>query len=514
MKYMQLSFLLFCLISISSFAQTPVVTEAKNGTIQITKMDVLNSEYRETNISITPQGRFLYFMSGRGGENWSSSNYTLFNGIPEYDGDIWMSEKRKGKWSKPQVVPPPISSSKGEDEPVIAQDGQRVYFQSWAANWQNLGGPYWTAELDGSSWKTAQPLAGGIHQFFRDSMHKHHQYATDGMSVSPNQRLLIVAAGKEYDGNLDLYISRKENNEWSYLKKLPVSTQADERSAFISGDGTTIYFASSGYGGQGGLDIFKGKLDENGNIDQIVNLGKPFNTEKDDYGFIVTANGNEAYFIRDGDIYHANLKEADKTIKPQKTMLISGKIHDSNGLPVKAKITIETPDGNFITEAQSNKVTGEYAASIPYSTHLHNVKLEHGNYTKNIDFMPPKNTYEIEGNLTVDIPQMGDHIVLFPTDKFLITAQERTRLKAFLKEKSISIHNQIYLSGHTDSQGSSKYNQALSQKRVRFVRDMLIELGISSTQIKASHKGEDQPTESNSTAEGRKANRRVELLIK
>ena len=58
-----------------------------------------------------------------------------------------------------------------------------------------------------------------------------------------------------------------------------ISTPKNERSIFIAADGKTVYFASNGYGGKGGLDILKTTLNEDGTFDELYNLGEPFNTK-------------------------------------------------------------------------------------------------------------------------------------------------------------------------------------------------------------------------------------------
>ncbi len=71
----------------------------------------------------------------------------------------------------------------------------------------------------------------------------------------------------------------------------------------------------------------------------------------------------------------------------------------------------------------------------------------------------------------------------------------------------------VEIVGHTDSTGSYKYNQVLSERRARKVADVLISAGISPAQIHFSGQGEYSPVASNKTAQGRAMNRRVELLI-
>lgn len=74
----------------------------------------------------------------------------------------------------------------------------------------------------------------------------------------------------------------------------------------------------------------------------------------------------------------------------------------------------------------------------------------------------------------------------------------------------------IWIEGHTDSKGSNKYNKTLSQKRVDSVRDYLVKAGIASDRLEPIGWGEEKPLtpDSNKTAEGRAANRRVEFNLK
>lgn len=72
----------------------------------------------------------------------------------------------------------------------------------------------------------------------------------------------------------------------------------------------------------------------------------------------------------------------------------------------------------------------------------------------------------------------------------------------------------IQVIGHTDSTGAASYNQALSEKRAKAVADYLISDGVDGSMLSSKGMGESQPVADNSTAEGRAANRRVELQVK
>ncbi len=69
------------------------------------------------------------------------------------------------------------------------------------------------------------------------------------------------------------------------------------------------------------------------------------------------------------------------------------------------------------------------------------------------------------------------------------------------------------IEGHTDSQGSAKLNQTLSDSRSKAVLDYLVEKGISAARLSSKGFGEDNPIANNKTSKGRAQNRRVEINL-
>ena len=329
----------------SLYAQEPPVSQIPTlktkGNITITRLNQVNSPFNEANLSLTPDGKRLFFMSDRGEQKWSRHPDTT----ERFDGDIWTSERVNGEWQPPHCLDATVNTGRGEDEPNISPDGQRVIFQSWQPDWQNSGGPYYSAQFGGASWEKPVGLGGGINLFFTQMRKQtNDQYGTDGAAFSANGRLFVVACGPDYDGPMDLYFSRKAGKAgWLYCQKLDVSTEGNERSVFLAADGRTLYFASDGLGGGGGLDIFKATLSDDGKVSNIINIGEPFNTKADDYGFIVSAKGDEAYFIRNGDVYMTKLGSAMSALKPLPVVILTGVVHNKvGGAPIQAKITLRT----------------------------------------------------------------------------------------------------------------------------------------------------------------------------
>ena len=71
----------------------------------------------------------------------------------------------------------------------------------------------------------------------------------------------------------------------------------------------------------------------------------------------------------------------------------------------------------------------------------------------------------------------------------------------------------IEVNAHTDSQGSSEYNQNLSKKRAESVMEYFNEKGLRDDVIQGSWEGEENPLKSNESIEGRAKNRRAEFRL-
>ena len=102
--------------------------------------------------------------------------------------------------------------------------------------------------------------------------------------------------------------------------------------------------------------------------------------------------------------------------------------------------------------------------------------------------------------------------VLFPSGKaeLLPEAQDRlSQVATFLKGSQ----RPLLVEGYTDSHGSQKKNQALSEKRAQAVSDFLTSQGVPAERIQAVGKGESSPVASNATSSGRAMNRRVEIVL-
>ncbi|WP_413501630.1 OmpA family protein [Psychrobacter maritimus] len=104
--------------------------------------------------------------------------------------------------------------------------------------------------------------------------------------------------------------------------------------------------------------------------------------------------------------------------------------------------------------------------------------------------------------------------VLFDTDKSIVKPDYYSKISEVAEFMAQYPNTLVTIEGHTDSRASEKYNQALSQRRVDAVKEVLItQFGTAPERLNAIGYGELQPRASNNTVEGRQLNRRVIAII-
>ncbi len=126
---------------------------------------------------------------------------------------------------------------------------------------------------------------------------------------------------------------------------------------------------------------------------------------------------------------------------------------------------------------------------------------------------------ELEGT-GVSVTRIGDNIPLNMPGNVTFATNSSDLSPAFfnvlnsvgkvLKEYNKTV---VEVAGHTDSTGTDAYNQSLSERRATSVSSYLQSQGVNSQRIITVGMGESRPVADNGTAEGRQANRRVEITM-
>jgi outer membrane protein OmpA-like peptidoglycan-associated protein len=103
--------------------------------------------------------------------------------------------------------------------------------------------------------------------------------------------------------------------------------------------------------------------------------------------------------------------------------------------------------------------------------------------------------------------------LLFETNKSTLRSEHFTRLNSIVGYLVLHPERFVKISGHTDNTGSEVHNLTLSKRRADVVAEYLVNNGVDINRVETFGLGSAKPLVVNTTDEGRKKNRRVELLI-
>jgi outer membrane protein OmpA-like peptidoglycan-associated protein len=103
--------------------------------------------------------------------------------------------------------------------------------------------------------------------------------------------------------------------------------------------------------------------------------------------------------------------------------------------------------------------------------------------------------------------------ILFDFDSASLRSESRDTLRELAGVLARYPEQSVSVAGHTDSVGSDDYNQNLSEQRAAAVKDFLVAQGVPRSRVAAYGYGETRPVSSNTSADGRQLNRRVQVFI-
>ncbi len=136
---------------------------------------------------------------------------------------------------------------------------------------------------------------------------------------------------------------------------------------------------------------------------------------------------------------------------------------------------------------------------------------------RRMDSQAEKLAKELEG---AQVSRVGEGIavtfdsgILFPHDSSTLSSEAQSNLRKLADSLQAESRTNVMIVGHTDSDGADSYNQDLSERRGRSASDYLATHGVSSSRLSSRGRGEAEPIASNTAADGKRQNRRVEIAI-
>jgi outer membrane protein OmpA-like peptidoglycan-associated protein len=122
--------------------------------------------------------------------------------------------------------------------------------------------------------------------------------------------------------------------------------------------------------------------------------------------------------------------------------------------------------------------------------------------------------YLASGGSTAELPKAFTFDrILFQSASTRLMNRSRHTVSELVEVLKAYPNVEARIEAHTDNMGDPRQNKALSEKRAAAIKQMLVSAGIAEARLKTEGVGEEKPIASNDTVEGRRRNRRVEVVV-
>ncbi|MGK0387859.1 MAG: outer membrane protein OmpA-like peptidoglycan-associated protein [Maribacter sp.] len=453
--------------------------------------------------------------------------------------DFYVSFNKNGKWTEGKAVGNGFNTDVNEGMCTCTRDNVKMYFT--ACQRENVDG---TCDIQQAILKITdtvevlevEPVKGKLNSEAWESQ----------ASISCDGRMMFFSSSRMGGfGKTDIYVSYLDpDGTWGKAENVGgnINTGDYEESPFITNDGKTLFFSSTGLLGMGEQDIYMSRLQSNGRWGKAVNLGNTVNTSARELGFFLTADGETGYFASDRkggfgelDIYKFTLS---KPVKSDPITFVEGFVKDSITLePVET--VLQTWDGYRIATDKNGRFfrclpPGPFIFDIkekgylPY-TGIEDIPEWHNRTFYKLDILlrktgskpnfkhqpeiPPKTQPQPKleqplTNVQRTLPSKPIGLsVYFDFDQYNIKGSEKEKLDDLLIRLRSNTYAKVSLKAYCDFKGTNEYNIHLSNNRAVAIFEYLVQNGIPKERIAYVGLGEvndDNP---------RWMNRRVDISV-
>ncbi len=464
--------------------------------------DHINSGDAEYFPTVTVQDSLLIFMRR--------------NGISRED--FYFSTLSSNGLSVAQPLSDSLNLSAKKGAPSLSSDLQTLYFSAE----YNPGGfgryDIYSVTKTNTGWSTPTNLGPNVNTDWWES----------APSISPDGETLYFCSNKPGGfGGIDIYACYKtKRGGWSKAINLGpnINTASDEQTPFIHADNKTLYFASNGWPGFGGTDLYLAHKKMDGTWSKPTNLGYPINTNDNEASVAISSNGTAGFIASDRpdsrgnlDIYKINLPE---TARANKTYYLNGFIRDAislNALSGTVKLSDYSDSAKFMMVNVDS--TGKFVLALPYfdslGIQINSPSHEYASLLLNKGRLKELNGNTFEFKLNPIQKQFSKNFnnVFFEVNAAKLLSSSNVELNALVNYLQNTVTASILIEGHTDNTGNAASNLILSSKRAESIAQFLIQKGIDKNRISTKGLGDTKPIADNSSEQGRAQNRRTSFTI-
>ncbi len=361
----------------------------------------------------------------------------------DYEEDFFWSDydTMELDWGPAHRMPQPLNSHGNEGAQTISHDGRVVIFTACGrSEKEHSGCDIYMSVRQGGRWGQPRNLGAPVNSVYWESF----------PSLSIDGYTLYFASNRPGGyGGTDIWCCTLEDGLWSEPRNLgpSINTRGNETAPYIHFDDKTLYFASDGHTGMGGMDLFCAKRLSDSTWGEVKNLGYPINTVGEENNLIVAPDGRTAIFSSDRfggygrqDLYSFVMPAP---VRPERITFIDPVVQAENLLTLGDTVTL-----------------------------------------RNIHFLTA--SAELYEASKAGLDRLAEALLRHP----------RLRLE---------------VGGHTDAVGKDEDNLVLSERRAKAVYDYLILRGVPADRLTYRGYGESRPIATNDTPEGRALNRRTTL---
>jgi len=492
----------------------------------------INSEYSDFAAGFDNDGGIIFSSSRDAGvsqkitHRWTGLPFLqLYTATISEDGNLSNLQKLEGNFN----------SKYNESSVAITNDGNTMYFtrNSYHNGYQKdkkgiVRLKLYKARRIGNFWTDIVELP------FNST-----EYSVAHPTLSAdNTKLYFASDMPGTNGLSDIYVV-DIYSDGTYGKPInlgnQLNTEGRDTFPFIRDNGE-LYFASDGHLGLGGLDVFVCTDPSNPSKDNIFNIGKPINSPKDDFAFIIDDKSRTGYFTsnRKGgrgsdDIYKlTQIKDLNTTCETLVKGIVVNKnsgeiipdasviVYNNKSQTVKELNSDDNGEFNFILDCGEETFTAiGTKATYKQDTEIFTIDGKDAEFILKLELDPEELIVESGQDLG---KELNLNPIYFDFDKSFIRADSRVEL-----EKVIAFMNEypsvkIDIRSHTDSRAPDDYNIALSERRNKSTREYLISRGISDNRLTGRGYGETQLVNECSngvkcTKEQHQLNRRSEFIV-
>ncbi len=458
---------------------------------------------------------------------WTNQSFTNF----------YVSKKtEESDLINPERFSKTINSKFHEDTPVFTKDLKTVYFTRNNYTEGKIGRD--DKQIINLKLYKAVLNTDGKWENVIELPFNSNSYSVAHPALSPDEKTLYFASNMPgTNGQSDIFkVAILGDNKYGTPVKLSndINTEARETFPFVTQD-NELYFSSDGHQGLGGLDVFVTKINPDGSIGKIINLGTPINGPMDDFAFIIDNSTRKGYFSsnRTGgkgldDIY--SFTEKEPLVFDCKSEL-TGIVTDKENGAILAGSDVSLFDDKFNL---LSKVTTDEKAAYQFEVKCgqkYYIRVERPDYeTKETNLTIPesagkedlpiaisKNLKEIKPGTDL-AKTFNIKIIYFDLDKSNIRPDAQVDLAKIAEVMNQFPTLKVDVRSHTDSRQTASYNEKLSNARAKSTIDWLVKNGIAKERLTGKGYGESQLINHcedgvNCSEDEHQMNRRSEFII-